>query len=59
MISDGFSIGHLTLSISFESEVSTNLSPAFLIDFAPVFIYGTIAETGGYLKESGYLMEPN
>jgi hypothetical protein len=59
MISDGFSIGHLMRSISFEREVSAGISPIFFIDFAPVFIYGTIVETGGYLKESGYLMEPN
>jgi hypothetical protein len=39
MIAYGFSIWHLTLSISFEREVSANLSPTFLIDFAPVFIY--------------------
>ena len=60
MISDGFSIGHLTLSISFESEVSTNLSPTFFIDFAPVFIYGPHSNRGicGYLKESGSLQEP-
>ena len=60
MISDGFSIGHLTLSISFESEVSTNPSPTFLIDFAPVFIYGALINRGtcGYLKESSFLKEP-
>jgi hypothetical protein len=29
---------HLALSISFEREVSINLSPTLLIDFAPVFI---------------------
>jgi hypothetical protein len=46
-------------SISFEREVSASISPIFFIDFAPVFIYGTIVETGGYLKESGYLLEPN
>jgi hypothetical protein len=46
MIPDGFSIRHLTLSISFESEVSTNLSPTFFIDFAPVFIYGTLIQIG-------------
>ena len=52
MISDGFSIGHLTLSISFESEVSTNLSPTFFIDFAPVFIYVTFIETGNSVVTS-------
>jgi hypothetical protein len=29
---------HLALTISFEREVSINLSPTLLIDFAPVFI---------------------
>jgi len=40
-------------------QMYAGISPIFFIDFAPVFIYGTIVETGGYLKESGYLMEPN
>jgi hypothetical protein len=45
MISDGFSIGHLMRSISFEREVSANISPIFFIDFAPVFIYVSFIET--------------
>ena len=49
MIAYGFSIWHLTLSISFESEESANFSPIFLIDFAPVFIYFCLTKEARWL----------
>jgi len=41
-ISDVLSIWHLALSISFQREVSINLSPTLLIDFASVFAYAAL-----------------
>jgi hypothetical protein len=35
---------HLTLSIRFQREVSINLSPTLLIDFAPVFLYTALIQ---------------
>ena len=58
---DVFPMECLALSINFEREVSTNISPILFIDFAPVFAYvsGAARRAHGYLEGAGSRSEPN